>query len=516
MPNEIFTNEERQKLLKEIERLKAENARLLDVSQDAIYKAFFDACPDVIFKLDMDFNISFVHLPARSKEYIESISNKNIYDIIPNVFHASMQAGLQRSIQTGEPAFYESHGEFEGEEKYYENFLSPLKNKDGNVISIFFYCRNVTKQKLIEKSLIKNQHTLKTIFENSEHFITVISLDRKIIWFNKKSELLSPVVFGNKLELDCFAETFLPEKNRASFVEHFNHVLNGESINYVRQYTVDDAPFYLELFINPVYENAKITSVSLIGVDITKHKESEDYLKKVNVELTQQNEQLNEFSYIISHNLRGPISNLLGLVEIFKHHKEDATQTEQFLFHITKTTQKLDEVISDLNFVVTNHDSNVSNNSIVNLEDECSAIAGLLSVQIKKTEAKFKYDFSSCPEIYSVKSYIHNILYNLISNAIKYKREDCAPIVELSSCLVDKSTVCIECKDNGIGMDLKKYQDKLFGFYKRFHNHVDGRGIGLHLVKRQVELLDGYIKVESILEQGSIFKIYLPVKNADE
>ena len=510
MPDEIFTNEERERLYAEIAALKVENNRLSNQFHDDIYKAFFDACPDIIFKLDLDFKISFVHLPSRSKEYIESITNKNIFDVIPEVFHANMRASITKTIQTGEPVFYEVEGVFEGEEKHYDNFLSPLKNPTGEVIAIFFYSKDITKQKMIEKTLVKNQHTLKTIFENSEHFITVISLDRKFIWFNEKSEVLSPTVFGKKLELDCYAEAFLPEKNRESFVEHFNHVLKGEHINYVRQYMVNDTPVYLEIFINPVYENGNITSVSLIGVDVTKHKEHEDFLKRANVELTKQNEQLNEFSYIISHNLRGPITNLVGLVDLVRHQEKDGISMEEFLFHITKAIQKLDEVISDLNFVVTNYDSGTKNYSLVNLEDECRSIADLLSVQIKNIDCEFRYDFSACHEIRFVKSYIHNILYNLISNAIKYKRDNCIPVVELSSYWVNSHTICIECKDNGVGMDLKKNQDKLFGFYKRFHSHVEGKGLGLHLIKKQVDALGGHIEVDSIVGEGTTFRVVLP------
>jgi len=510
MSNEIFTKEERQKLLAEIEVLKIENVRLTNQFRDDIYKAFFDACPDIIFKLDLNFKISFVHMPTRSQEYIASITNKNIFDVIPEVFYAKMRAGIEKVVQTGESVFYEAEGVFEGEEKYYDNFLSPLKNLTGEVAAIFFYSKDITKQKMIEKTLIKNQHTLRTIFENSEHFISVLSLDGKFIWFNKKSEVISPIVFGKKLELDCYAETFLPEQNRVAFVDLFNRVLNGEQINYVRQYAADGKPFYLEIFINPVYENGNITSVSLIGVDITKHKEYEDYLKRTNIELTKQNEQLNEFSYIISHNLRGPIANLLGLVDLVKHQKKDGLPMEDFLFHITKAIQKLDEVISDLNFVVTNYDSDSNNYSLVNLEDECRSIADLLSVQIKSSECEFKYDFSACSEIRFIKSYIHNILYNLISNAIKYKRDNCVPMIELSSYWIDAQTICIECKDNGVGMDLKKNQDKLFGFYKRFHSHVEGKGLGLHLIKKQVDALGGRIEVDSIVGQGTTFRVLLP------
>jgi PAS domain S-box-containing protein len=509
MSQDVFSSEERQKLLSEISVLKTENVRLLRLTHDTVYKDFFDACPDIIFKLNLNAEINFAHVPHRPEEYIASISGKKIFDVAPKEFHEKLRSGIVKIIQTGESFVYESEGRFLGKYKYYENFLSPMKNQMGNVIAIFFYSKDISKQKIIEQSLIKNQNTLKTIFENSEHFITVIDLDRKFIWFNKKSEALSPVIFGKKLELDCEAETFIPEENRANFVHSFNRALNGECINYIRQYTVNNTPYHLEIFINPVYEGGEITSVSLIGVDISRHKEHEDYLKQMNVELTQQNEQLNEFSYIISHNLRGPIANIMGLLDLFKYHKNDPDQLEQFLFHITKAVRKLDEIILDLNAVVTNQDNDVSNYSTVNLEEECMSINGLLSVQIKNVSAEFKYDFAACPDIHSIKSYIHNILYNLISNAIKYRRYDCAPVISLSSSKTS-GMICITCTDNGIGMDLEKYQDKLFGFYKRFHSHVEGKGLGLHLIKKQVDALGGRIEVDSVVGKGTTFVILLP------
>ena len=512
----MFTAEERQKLLQEIERLTLENERLSAQVEDAgIYKFFFDTHPDVIFKIDVNYIVSFVHVPYRTAAYIESVNNKNILDLIPDTFHESIKTAMHESVRTGSPVHYKTEGTFDGEYKYYENFLAPIRKPSGEIRELLLYSKNVTAQKNIERMLIKNQHTLKTIFENSEQFITVINLDRKIIWFNKKSQEWSPLIFGQEIELDREADLFLPEAFRESFIEHFNQVLAGKSVNYIRKYTLDSKPFYLELSLNPVYEDGVITNVSLIGVDITRHKENEAFLKRANSELTQQNEQLNEFSYIISHNLRGPIATLMGLVDLFENNVNDQTgeakQTEQFLYHIKKTLQKLDAVIVDLNFVVTNKDESVSNYSLIDLKEECDSISDLLSIQIQSSGAEFVYNFKTAPVICSIKSYIHNILYNLISNAIKYKRHSYAPLIYLSSYQINDDTICIECKDNGIGLDLERYQDKLFGFYKRFHHHVEGKGIGLHLVKKQIELLKGKIEVQSTVDQGTTFKIFLPV-----
>ena len=114
-----------------------------------------------------------------------------------------------------------------------------------------------------------------------------------------------------------------------------------------------------------------------------------------------------------------------------------------------------------------------------------------------------------CPEIFSIKAYINSILYNLISNAIQYRSLDRKLIINISSyCKLDM--VIIEISDNGIGIDLERYRDDLFKLYKRFHSHIEGKGLGLYIVKQQVEKLNGSIEVESQPDKGTRFIVSLP------
>ncbi|MGB7843579.1 MAG: ATP-binding protein, partial [Salinimicrobium sp.] len=115
-------------------------------------------------------------------------------------------------------------------------------------------------------------------------------------------------------------------------------------------------------------------------------------------------------------------------------------------------------------------------------------------------------DFSALPEITSVKSYLHSIFYNIISNSIKYRQALKQPVIKISSKIDDDQVVFI-FEDNGLGMDLDKKADQIFGLYKRFHNHVEGKGMGLFMVKTQVESLGGKITVESEQNKGSRFII---------
>jgi signal transduction histidine kinase len=101
-----------------------------------------------------------------------------------------------------------------------------------------------------------------------------------------------------------------------------------------------------------------------------------------------------------------------------------------------------------------------------------------------------------------------SILMNLISNAIKYRHPDRAPRISIRTTRVD-GEVCLSVRDNGLGMDLDSYGDKLFTLYGRFHSHVDGKGLGLYLVRTHVQAMGGRIEVESEPGKGTAFSVFL-------
>ncbi|PZR30514.1 MAG: two-component sensor histidine kinase, partial [Azospira oryzae] len=110
------------------------------------------------------------------------------------------------------------------------------------------------------------------------------------------------------------------------------------------------------------------------------------------------------------------------------------------------------------------------------------------------------------------KPMVNSILYNLISNAIRYRSIERTPVVKVSS-HEDGEYYFIDVEDNGLGIDLNQNKDNLFKLYKRFHFHVEGKGLGLYLVKTQIESLGGQIEVTSKVNEGTTFKVVLPQEN---
>jgi light-regulated signal transduction histidine kinase (bacteriophytochrome) len=122
------------------------------------------------------------------------------------------------------------------------------------------------------------------------------------------------------------------------------------------------------------------------------------------------------------------------------------------------------------------------------------------------TRSEIFTDFSEVPSIAYIPSYLESILVNLITNAIKYRHPERSPVIEIYTYIENDSTFLM-VKDNGVGIDLEKYGNRIFHIYQTFHNHKDAEGVGLFLVRNKIESLQGSIAVQSEVDKGSTFTI---------
>jgi signal transduction histidine kinase len=225
-------------------------------------------------------------------------------------------------------------------------------------------------------------------------------------------------------------------------------------------------------------------------------------------DLLKQNTDLEQFSYIISHNLRAPVARILGLTSIFDAANPDSADNPFILEMIQKSAGDLDTIIKDLTYLLAVRKSLNTAREWTNLQDVIQAELQHLSTEIKVSEAAIHTHFDPEPRIFAIKAYIHSILHNLISNAIKYRQER-RPLRINISVRNTAEGVVLTIQDNGLGMSLSDPY-KVFGLYQRMHTHVEGKGLGLYLVKTQVEAMNGSISVESKEGVGSTFTVSFP------
>jgi PAS domain S-box-containing protein len=254
-----------------------------------------------------------------------------------------------------------------------------------------------------------------------------------------------------------------------------------------------------------VYEGAK----AVIGtiVNITERKNLEIERQRMIEDLMQRNRDLEQFNSILSHNVRAPLAAILGLSDLIE--LSESEEEKKFIIKgIEQSAKQLDIVINDLNDILHARTGLAEAKSIVKLDKILDEVTHLLRPLISNAKAVISHDFSAVNEIESVRSFIHSIFFNLISNAIKYARKETAPHILIKTEKKD-GQVSFTFSDNGMGIDMEKYRDQLFVLYKRFHQHVDGRGLGLFMIKTQVEALKGSIQVSSTVGEGTTFTITL-------
>ncbi len=233
-------------------------------------------------------------------------------------------------------------------------------------------------------------------------------------------------------------------------------------------------------------------------------------IRKTNLELIEHNSRLEQFAYMISHNLRAPLARFIGLSSILKY-SQSQVETTSMTEMMVKAAHELDHVISDLTLILGVQKAGAQLLTEVELPELLRKIESSLSVDIRETAAQIRADFGGITAMFSIPQYLESILTNLISNAIKYRHPNRRPEI-LLTVSEQGDWVTFSVRDNGLGMDLGLVRGKLFNLYQRFHFHVEGKGLGLYLVKTQAEALGGRVDVRSQPGEGTTFFIYLKKK----
>jgi signal transduction histidine kinase len=228
-------------------------------------------------------------------------------------------------------------------------------------------------------------------------------------------------------------------------------------------------------------------------------------LQVTNEELIGQNTQLEQYAFIAAHNLRAPLARILGLTNLIKISESESEKNAAFE-KLETSTRDLDHVIQDLNTIL-NIKKHTGNLVEVDLHSALNRVIRSLEKEIDETKSVIRVNLDLATKVLGVPAYVESIFYNLISNAIKYRDPDRQPVVDVVTSIAHEY-VCLEVSDNGLGIDLTKHQSSIFTLYKRFHLHMEGKGLGLYLVKTQIEALGGKIEVTSKPNQGASFQVY--------
>lgn len=386
----------------------------------------------------------------------------------------------------------------------------------GSLFNLLVLIGELNHKKKLAKEL-NNQHILLTEAEKisgsgswsvnlPDFMLTNVSNGFKDIYQtnDKNSSLYEKVIeedidmFTSKIEeailnkVGFFIEYRIKTENRVKFI-HMRGIPKYDLNNFLIGY------------------HGSITDVSML-------KEKNIELELLNTELEAVNENLEQFTYIASHDLQEPLRKIRTFGNLLKEEYEEDAPGFEYVTRMQKASERMQTLISDL-LDYSRVSRNIGDKEIIDLNDLVNEV--LENFDLDSESTKIGISIGKLPENYpGYKTQLFQLFQNLLSNAIKFRRENTLLNIVVSSTVINKEFEGLLAKkyheititDNGIGLDTQ-YADKIFDMFQRLHSKQEfpGTGIGLAICKKITENHDGIIKVSSTLEVGSEFKIYLPI-----
>jgi len=434
---------------------------------------------------------------------------------------------VKRNLKNAFSNFQPASGEYriinkDGSVRYlYAQFEFEL-NEKGEPAHIIGFNQDVTRSELAKIEIQKNIEELKAASDRQTGIlnamppnVALLNEAGKIVAVNeswRKFTIANNLdVPGHGIDFNYLAIFEKATGVDASAIKRIEkgmrEVITGARNEFSTEYSYgsDNKEVWFQLIVAPLRDKAQKGAV-VLHIDITDRKISELERDRMTADLVQHNTDLEKFAYIISHNLRAPVANIIGASSILNNMEVSSGEKEKLNRGINTSILRLDEIINDLNQILQIKGRINEIKEIVYFSELVEHIKISIRNLIDKDNIEIKYDFSEVNDFFALKPYLYSIFFNLISNGIKYRRQKVHNVIEIRSRLL-KNKIELTFADNGMGIDLKKNGDQIFGLYKRFHSNIEGKGMGLFMVKTQVDTLGGKISIKSEENKGTEFKI---------
>lgn len=418
---------------------------------------------------------------------------------------------LRRSLEKWEPSDVTLLNTKKNGEMYWVNLhITPLANDKGWFTHWISIERDVTQEKkeeerlrLMESVILNTNDSVivtdaNSISETGHAIVFVNDAFCKTTGYSKedvigKNPRILQCLETDRKELDKFRAKM--EKWEKAEMTIINKKKNGDK-------------FWANVVATPLAdENGWITHWIGVQRDVTNEIEAAIEKEKLLKELVENNLELKQFSYITSHNLRAPLTNLVSICDIIQPGSGTDALTLQLIDAFKNSTQHLNETLNDLIEVLIIKDNRNIQKDQLTFDEVFKKITESLSLILLEKKVIINADFSAAPSVIFTNAYLESVILNLLTNAVKYGHPDRNPIITIKTSKEPNGDTLLTFADNGIGINMALAKDKIFGLYKRFHNNTDSKGIGLYLIHSQITALGGKIEVESAVNIGTTFTI---------
>lgn len=380
---------------------------------------------------------------------------------------------------------------------------------DNQLLWIEGFICDITGRKKAEDELVRVSNENLRMFNNTISFYALSNFEG---YFTK----LNPAWTSNlgwPLE-DLMAKPFIefvhPDDREITKATAESVYLGKDVVSFENRYLCKDGSYRWLLWTSSADQERKIVYSS--ALDITERKQAEEELlrsknnmESIMLKLQEQNRQLDEFAHIISHNLRSPVGNIQALLS-FLNENSSLDDFKLIFSKLKNTSGNLRETMNELMDTLKIKKSTTIERVELRFKDVLDKVVQSLEGNLIQCGASVTYDFNTAPKLFYPKTYLESIFQNLLSNSIKYRSEKRQLEIHLAS-EESNGRIILKVKDNGQGIDMERYGDKLFGMHKTFHEHKEARGVGLFLTKTQIETMGGQIHAESEVDKGTTFII---------
>ncbi len=486
--------------VKQSEKLVRDQASQLNNILGSITEAFF--------ALNRDWRITYANRTfARYFDAsTEAVIGRNIWLQQPELNQTQFYNKCKQVMETG---VAHEHEEFIPILQAVTNYkIYPFE--DG--IAVCF--TDITAKKAAQEELSK----LSLVASKTTNGVIITDKQGKIEWGNHSFEKLTGYAMEELLHQDPTVLLKGPETNKEVMI-NLRRLL-GLAVPFSEElltYKKNGEKIWIAADITPILnDEGDLQKFIVLYTDISDRKFAEEKLLQMNEDLVLQNNDLQQFTYIVSHNLRAPIANVMGLTRLLPVLEPGSENFKKAIVNLDKSALRLDSVITDLCEILSVKGPESSeSHELLSLDVICTEVLQSVQDMLNIVNANFILHVQPGLEIKAKKAYLYSIIHNLITNAIKYRATD-KPLQIVLRAYQTTDGIQIEVKDNGLGMDMDQVRPHIFKLYKRFHVHTEGKGLGLYLVKTQVEALNGTIEVDSAQGNGSTFRVFFRNQQYDK
>ena len=388
--------------------------------------------------------------------------------------------------------------------------VSGLREDTKDSLSHIVIIENITDRKIAENKSVEYQKRIESLINTIDGIVWECNADTlKFNFISKKVENILGYSAQEWMAVPDFWNNHIHEDDielAMNYCSTQTKLKNNHDFEY-RMYAKDGRIVWMRDIVNVVIENDTVVLLRGIMIDITKGKEIQMDLNKSFQLVSEQNKRLVDFSYIVSHNLRSHTSNITSLINLIET-CESQDETKELFGMLKSVSNTLNDTLENLNEVVNIHANLGLNIKKLRLIDYVDKSLNFFRESIILKDIKIIVDIAKDVEIDYNPAYLENVLNNLISNAIRYADLEKMSQISISFTQEENDKVLV-ISDNGQGIDLNQNKARIFGLYKTFTTHQDSKGMGLFITKNQIEAMGGFIKVESELNVGTTFKIYI-------